>query len=194
MAGQILDQATIDSDAALADFVRSNCGSICHPVGTSEDGTRIQLGGRGRSILPCPWCRGAASGRCVGDAQHRARQYQPYLRHDRRTRSRLDEGGSLIRAIVYHDESRGEIQHAQTRLIHVTRGVRKWQIVNPPVLRSRLLATVPYILAHATFRCLRRSAPRRSNTSLRPRGVMPHPLQMCRYGSSATFESMFKML
>jgi len=38
MAGQILDQATIDSDPALADFICSNCGSICHPVGTAKMG------------------------------------------------------------------------------------------------------------------------------------------------------------
>ena len=38
MAGQILDQATIDSDPALADFIFSNCGSICHPVGTAKMG------------------------------------------------------------------------------------------------------------------------------------------------------------
>jgi choline dehydrogenase len=36
--GQVIDQATIDSDVALADFLRGNCGSISHPVGTVRMG------------------------------------------------------------------------------------------------------------------------------------------------------------
>ena len=38
MAGQTLDQATIDSDAAPADFIRRNYNSIGHPVGTAKMG------------------------------------------------------------------------------------------------------------------------------------------------------------
>ncbi len=38
MAGQTLDQATIDSNDALADFIRGNCTSIGHPVGTAKMG------------------------------------------------------------------------------------------------------------------------------------------------------------
>ena len=38
LAGQIVDRATMDSDAALADFIRSNCTTICHPVGTTKMG------------------------------------------------------------------------------------------------------------------------------------------------------------
>jgi len=38
MAGQILEHATVDSDAAFADFIRSNCATICHPVGTAKMG------------------------------------------------------------------------------------------------------------------------------------------------------------
>jgi choline dehydrogenase len=34
----VLDQATIDSDTALADFIRNNCGTIYHPVGTAKMG------------------------------------------------------------------------------------------------------------------------------------------------------------
>jgi choline dehydrogenase len=36
--GQVLDQATVDSDSALADFIRKNCGTVCHPVGTTKMG------------------------------------------------------------------------------------------------------------------------------------------------------------
>jgi len=35
---QTLDQATLDSDAAIADFIRNNCGTIYHPVGTVKMG------------------------------------------------------------------------------------------------------------------------------------------------------------
>jgi choline dehydrogenase len=35
---QILDQVTVDSDTALADFIRNNCGTIFHPVGTAKMG------------------------------------------------------------------------------------------------------------------------------------------------------------
>ncbi len=38
MAGQALDQATVDSDNAIADFIRSNCTTMCHPVGTAKMG------------------------------------------------------------------------------------------------------------------------------------------------------------
>ena len=36
IAGQLLDQTTIDSDTGIADFIRNNCGTICHPVGTAK--------------------------------------------------------------------------------------------------------------------------------------------------------------
>jgi choline dehydrogenase-like flavoprotein len=36
--GQLLDQATVDSDTALADFIRENCSTIFHPVGTAKMG------------------------------------------------------------------------------------------------------------------------------------------------------------
>ncbi len=38
VAGQVLNQATVDSDGALADFINNNCGTICHPVGTARMG------------------------------------------------------------------------------------------------------------------------------------------------------------
>jgi choline dehydrogenase len=38
MAGLALDQVTIDSDAALPNFIRSNSTSIGHPVGTAKMG------------------------------------------------------------------------------------------------------------------------------------------------------------
>jgi len=37
-AGQLLDQATIDSDTAIAGFIHNNCATICHPVGTAKMG------------------------------------------------------------------------------------------------------------------------------------------------------------
>ena len=37
-AGQVFDQATVDSDAALADVIRGNCNTIWHPVGTTRMG------------------------------------------------------------------------------------------------------------------------------------------------------------
>ena len=37
-AGQVFDQATVDSDAALADVIRNNCSTIWHPVGTARMG------------------------------------------------------------------------------------------------------------------------------------------------------------
>ena len=37
-AGQTLEQATVDSEAALADFIRSNCATICDPVATAKMG------------------------------------------------------------------------------------------------------------------------------------------------------------
>jgi choline dehydrogenase len=37
-APQILDQVTVDSNTALADFIRNNCGTIFHPVGTAKMG------------------------------------------------------------------------------------------------------------------------------------------------------------
>jgi choline dehydrogenase len=39
VAGQLLDQATVDSDAAIADFIRNECNTICHPVGTAGMGS-----------------------------------------------------------------------------------------------------------------------------------------------------------
>jgi choline dehydrogenase len=36
--GQLLDQATVDSDTALTDFIRENCSTIYHPVGTAKMG------------------------------------------------------------------------------------------------------------------------------------------------------------
>jgi choline dehydrogenase len=36
---QTLDQATLDSDIAIADFIRNNCGTIYHPVGTIKMGS-----------------------------------------------------------------------------------------------------------------------------------------------------------
>lgn len=38
LPGGILDQATVDSDSAIADFVLGNCGTICHPVGAVKMG------------------------------------------------------------------------------------------------------------------------------------------------------------
>ena len=38
VAGQILEHAAVGSDAALADFIRGNCATICHPVGTAKMG------------------------------------------------------------------------------------------------------------------------------------------------------------
>jgi len=35
---QVLDQATVDSDNAIADFIRKNCGTTYHPVGTLRMG------------------------------------------------------------------------------------------------------------------------------------------------------------
>jgi choline dehydrogenase len=35
---QTLDQTTLDSDTAIADFVRNNCGTIYHPAGTVKMG------------------------------------------------------------------------------------------------------------------------------------------------------------
>ena len=36
--GQVLDQATVASDAALIDFIRNNCATLFHPVGTIKMG------------------------------------------------------------------------------------------------------------------------------------------------------------
>ena len=36
--GQVLDQATVDSDSALIDFIRNNCSTLNHPVGTVKMG------------------------------------------------------------------------------------------------------------------------------------------------------------
>lgn len=36
--GRLLDQGTVDSDTALADFIRENCSTIYHPVGTAKMG------------------------------------------------------------------------------------------------------------------------------------------------------------
>jgi choline dehydrogenase len=36
--GQLLDQATVDSDSALMDFIRNNCSTLFHPVGTVKMG------------------------------------------------------------------------------------------------------------------------------------------------------------
>ncbi len=38
VAGQVLDQATVDSDSAIADFILNNCGTICHATGTAKMG------------------------------------------------------------------------------------------------------------------------------------------------------------
>jgi choline dehydrogenase len=38
VTGRVLDQATVDSDTAIADFILDNCGTICHPVGTAKMG------------------------------------------------------------------------------------------------------------------------------------------------------------
>jgi choline dehydrogenase len=38
IAGQLLDQTTIDSDTGIADFIRNNSGTIGHPVGTAKMG------------------------------------------------------------------------------------------------------------------------------------------------------------
>jgi len=35
---QVLDQATVASDAALMDFIRNNCSTLFHPVGTTKMG------------------------------------------------------------------------------------------------------------------------------------------------------------
>jgi choline dehydrogenase-like flavoprotein len=35
---QFLDQTTMDSDSALQDFIRNNCGTLFHPVGTARMG------------------------------------------------------------------------------------------------------------------------------------------------------------
>ena len=55
-----------------------------------QDGPGERSDGRRRSILPRARRRRTARRRCVGDAEHRARQYQSHLHHDRRTRRRLD--------------------------------------------------------------------------------------------------------
>jgi choline dehydrogenase len=36
--GQVLDQATVASDSALMDFIRNNCTTLFHPVGTMKMG------------------------------------------------------------------------------------------------------------------------------------------------------------
>ena len=36
--GQVLDQTTMASDAALIDFIRNNCATLFHPVGTIKMG------------------------------------------------------------------------------------------------------------------------------------------------------------
>jgi choline dehydrogenase len=36
--GQVLDQATVASDSALTDFIRNNCTTLFHPVGTLKMG------------------------------------------------------------------------------------------------------------------------------------------------------------
>lgn len=38
VASKRFDQATLDSDAAVADFIYHNCGTIYHPVGTVKMG------------------------------------------------------------------------------------------------------------------------------------------------------------
>ncbi len=39
VTGQVLDQTTVDSNPAIADFILKNCGTICHPVGTAKMGS-----------------------------------------------------------------------------------------------------------------------------------------------------------
>jgi choline dehydrogenase len=36
--GQLLDEATVTSDSALMDFIRNNCSTVYHPVGTVKMG------------------------------------------------------------------------------------------------------------------------------------------------------------
>ena len=43
-AQQVIDRATVDSDTAIADFIRKNCGTVCHPVGTARMGPGADAG------------------------------------------------------------------------------------------------------------------------------------------------------
>jgi choline dehydrogenase len=36
--GQFINQATVESDSALMDFIRNNCSTLFHPVGTVKMG------------------------------------------------------------------------------------------------------------------------------------------------------------
>ncbi len=96
----LLTDAQVASDEALVAYLRLHCLTVNHPAGTARMGPRGDAEAVVDPELPDLWRGELTRGRCVGDADHPARQHQPHLHHDCRTGRGLDAGSTVARTTL----------------------------------------------------------------------------------------------